>query len=160
MKLSQIEKPILKSELLGAVNIANKSLESHMMGVVGLWADSETIETMHHIISSPYISYPTFRACCSSLKDKCPCEVTANLFWGCGVDLEILHSLDPHLHPDLLQGRNVLGWIIKALHTQLDEGLTPDFSWVGRVMLGNNFMDKMMDGPQDVCLHLNITSAG
>ena len=145
MKLPKIEQTILDSESLGALNIAIKSLDSHvrLMGVVGPWACSETIEIMHQIISSKYISDPTFRHCCSSLKDKCPCEVTGNLFWGSGVDLETLHSLDPHMHPDLLQGRNVLGWIIKAY---LQEGSAKDFSWVGRVMLSNKFTDNMKDG--------------
>ena len=147
MKLPQIEQTILDSKLLGAMNIAIKSLDSHvrLTGVVGPWACSETIKIMHQIISSKYVSDPTFRDHCSSLKDKCPCEVTGNLFWGSGVDLEILRSLDPHLHPDLLQGRNVLGWIIKAVHTDLQEGSAKDFSWIGRVMSSNKFTDNMKD---------------
>ena len=162
MKLPQIEQTILDSESLGALNIAIKSLDSHvrLMGVVGQWACSETMEIMHQIISSKYVSDPTFRDCCSSLKDKCPCEVTGNLFWGSGVDLEILCSVDPCMHPNLLQGRNVLGWIIKAVHTDLQEGSAKDFSWVGRVMSSNKFTDNMKDSLQDVCLHLDITSAG
>ena len=104
MKLPQIEQTILDSESLAALNIAIKSFDSHMrlMGVVGPWACSETIKIIHQIISSKYVSNLTFRDCCSSLKDKCPCEAMGNLFWGSGVDLEILCSLDPHLHPDLL----------------------------------------------------------
>ena len=162
MKLPQIEQTILESESLGALNIAIKSLESHvrLTGVIGPWACSETIDIMHQIISSRYVSNTTFRDCCSSLKDKCPCKATANLFWGCGVDLEILHLLDPRLHPDLLQGRNVLGWIIKAVHTELQEGSAKDFSWISRVMLSNKFTDNMKDGLRDVCLHLDITSSG
>ena len=162
MKLPQIEQTILESESLGALNIAIKSLKSHvrLTGMVGPWACSETIEILHQIISSKYVSNPTFRDCCSSLKDKCPCKATANLFWGCGVDLEILHSLDPRLHPDLLQGRNVLGWIIKAVHTELQEVSAKDFSWISRVMSSNKFTDNMKDGLRDVCLHLDITSSG
>ena len=76
------------------------------------------------------------------------------------MDLEILCSLDPCLHPDLLQGRNVLGWIIKVVHTDSQEGSAKDFSWVRRVMSSNKLTDNMKDGLQDVCLHLGMTSAG
>ena len=60
---------------------------------------------------------------------------------------------------DLLQGRNVLGWIIKAVHTELQEVSAKDFSWISRVMLSNKFTDNMKDGLRDVCLHLDITSS-
>ena len=162
MKLPQIDQTILDSESLGALNIAIKSLDSHvrLTGVVGPWVCSETIKIMHQTISSKYVSDPTFRDCCSSLKDKCPCKVMGNLFWGSGVDLEILCSLDPRLHPDLLQGRNVLGWIIKVVHTDSQEGSAKDFSWVGRGMSSNKFTDNMKDSLRDVYLHLDITSTG
>ena len=52
-----------------------------------------------------------------------------------------------------------MGLIIKAVHTDLQEGSAKDFSWVGRVMSSNKFTDNMKDGLRDVCLHLDITSA-
>ena len=108
------------------------------------------------------MSDPVFRQYCFKLREKYPCKVTANIFWSCGVDLDMLWSLDPHLYQENMKGRNVLGWLIKIVHTEQSGGQEeePDFTWVCNVMTDGFFPESLKQGLRDICSNLDVTLVG
>ena len=48
---------------------------------------------------------PPFEEYCEALGSKIPCEATKNEFWACGLDMEVLRSLDPRLRVHYMKGK-------------------------------------------------------
>ena len=63
----------------------------------GLWNMMDTIKTMYHIIKEKWYCMPAFKSYCAASECKIPCEVILNEFWACGLDMQVLRSLDPRL---------------------------------------------------------------
>ena len=61
------------------------------------WKVSRTLEVMFELLKAKHEADPRFRSFCDKLGPKVPCEATVNKYWGCGVDMEVLHSLDQRL---------------------------------------------------------------
>ena len=113
---------------------------------------------MLKLIKAKCATDPAFISYCDKLGNKVPCEVTSNKYWGCGVDIEVLCSLDPNLVKTTVDGRNTLGWLIKIACTECT--LLSDYSWVRDVLNDDFFPNSMKDGLRNVCERLNLTECG
>ena len=165
----------LKSEKLGwssmfqsitdakNVNELNSVLKSFNMRRSGIkpfvpWNLQQSLEVMFEVLKSKYDADPSFRDYCNKLGDKLPCEATVNEYWGCGVDLEALRSLDVRLWKEMMTGHNTLGWLIKTVDTERSS--LKNYDWIPRVLNCNRVTDSMKRGLRDVCERLNITACG
>ena len=116
------------------LHAANRQMECHVHGGQGgLWKTTDMIKTMYHIIKEKWYSMPPFQSYCVALGSKIPCEATSNESWACGLDMQVLHSLDSRLQPHHMKGKNILGWIIKVVRSQFG-AVKNDYSWVNQVL--------------------------
>ena len=83
---------------------------------------------MFELLKAKHEADLMFRSFCEKLGPKVPCEATVNKYWGCGVDMEVLHSLDLRLLKETVIGHNTLGWLIKIVHTE--HMPSEDYGWI------------------------------
>ena len=119
-----------------------------------LWKTTDTIKTMYHIIKEKWYSMPPFQSYCAALGSKIPCEVTSNEFWPCGLDMQVLRSLDPRLRPHHMKGKNILSWIIKVVTSQF--GAKMDYSWVDQALEMSSLSASVKDGLWDILTALKL----
>ena len=130
-------------------------MECHIRGSQGgLWKMTDMIKTMYCIIKEKWHSMPPFQSHCVALESKIPCEATSNKFWACGLDMQVLHSLDPWLQPHHMKGKNILGWIIKVVMSQF--GMKIDYSWVDQVLEMSLLSVNVKDGLWNVLTALKL----
>ena len=122
------------------------------------WKVSRTLEVMFELLKAKHIADLKFRSFCEKLGPKVPCKATFNKYWGCGIDMEVLHSLDPRLLKETVMGHNTLGWLIKIVHTE--HMPSEDFGWIRPVLNSDYFPQSMKDGLQDVIRLLSLTECG
>ena len=80
------------------LHAAIRQIECHIQGGQGgLRKTMDTIKTMYHIIKEKWYCMPPFQSYCAALGSKIPCEAISNEFWACGLDMQVLRSLDPRL---------------------------------------------------------------
>ena len=115
---------------------------------------TDTIKTMYHIIKEKWYCMPPFKSYCVALGSKIPCEATSNEFWACGLDMQVLCSLDPRLRAHHMKGKNILGWIIKVVGSQL--GPKVNYSWVDQVLETSSLSASVKDGLWDVLTALKL----
>ena len=109
---------------------------------------------MYCIIKEKWYCMPPFKSYCAALGSKIPCEVTSNEFWACGLDMQVLRSLDPWLQPHHMKGKNILGWIIKIVKSQF--GMKIDYSWVDQALETSSLSASVKDGLWDVLTALKL----
>ena len=73
------------------------------------WKVLRTLEVMFELLKAKHEADPMFRLFCEKLGPNVPCKATANKYWGCGVDIENLCSLDLRLLKETVMGCNTLG---------------------------------------------------
>ena len=122
------------------------------------WNVLRTLEFMFELLKAKHEAHLKFRLFCEKLGPKVPCEATINKFLGCGVDMEVLRSLDPRLLKKTVMGHNTLGWLIKIVHTERMP--SEDYSWIQPVLNSDYFPQSMKDGLQDVIRLLSLTECG
>ena len=122
------------------------------------WNIQKSLEVMFQLLKAKHLADPMFRSYCAKLGKKIPCEATINKYWSCGVDLEVLHSLDSNLVKETITSCNILGWLIQIVHTECSSSM--NYSWVHDVLQGDYFPDSMKEGLRDVCECLKIMECG
>ena len=157
---STVESSIRDAKNLTELNVALKSFEtrSRCLKSSTPWKVSQSLEVMFQLLKAKYTADPKFRSFCEKLGKKVPCEGTVNKYWACGVDLQIMHSLDPQLLQELIMGHNTLGWLIKIVHTQMtaEEG----YAWMDDVLKSSFFSVPMKCGLRNVAQLLKINHSG
>jgi len=158
---SSMFQSIVDAKNMNELNSVLKSLEIRKSGIGPSmpWNLRQSLQVMFEVLKSKYDADPSFRDYCNKLGDKLPCEATANEYWGCGIDLEALRSLDVGLWKEMMTGRNILGWLIKTVDTERSSR-SKNYDWVNHVLNSNDFTDSMKQGLRDVCERLNITACG
>ena len=109
---------------------------------------------MYHIIKEKWYAMPPFKSYCFALGSKIPCKVTSNEFWACGLDMQVLCSLDPRLRAHHMKGKNILGWIIKVVRSQL--GPKVNYLWVVQALEMSSLSASVKDGLWDVLTALKL----
>ena len=156
MGLMKSYRKIVSPRNASQLHAAIGEMEYHIRAGNGkLWKTRDTIKTMHHIISDKWLCMPPFEEYCEALGSKIPCEATKNEFWACGLDMEVLRSLDPRLRVHYMKGKNILGWIIKVVMTQLGPEMG-DYSWVRPALGSDSLSDSVKEGLADVLTALNL----
>ena len=155
MGLDACYRKIVSPRNVSQLHTAIGQMECHMRGSRGgLWKTTDTIKTMYHIIKEKWYCMPPFKSYCVALGSKIPCEVTSNEFWACDLDMQVLRSLDPHLQPHHMKGKNILGWIMKVVASQF--GVKIDYSWVDQALQTSSLSVSVKDGLWDVLTALKL----
>ena len=154
LKLKDLSWDAAAAQLLNAKTMSEVNLILNQTSAENLrhhnvqhWSLSRALNAMMRVLKAKYQSSVLFRKFCERLGDKIPVEATTSEYWGCGVDLEVFRSLDAHLWSRYMGGQNVLGWMIKVVHTQLKEGsILPDFNWVRTTFTDESLSQSMRVG--------------
>ena len=167
LKLKELGWKESAAVLLNAKTISEVNYELNQSSTENLrrrnfhWSVAQSMEAMMKVLKAKYESCVSFRKFCESLGEKIPVEATTSEYWGCAVDLEIFRSLDPRLWPRYMIGQNILGWMIKVVHTLKKEGsILPDFSWVRSCVVDEGLSEQMRVGLRRVCQEFDLTVYG
>ena len=154
---------LMDAKTISEVNFELNQTSTENLGRrnVQSWTVSQNLRSMMQVLRAKYESCLRFRKFCESLGEKIPVEATTSVYWGCGVDLEIFRSLDVRLWSRYMLGQNILGWMIKVVHTQMKEGsIVPDFSWVRTCLTDDSLSEHMRAGLRRVCEEFELTVYG
>ena len=155
MGLDACYRKIVSPRNVSQLHAAIGQMECHMRGSWGgLWKTMDTIKTMYHIIKEKWYCMPPFKSYCAALGSKIPCEATSNEFWACGLDMQMLRSLDSRFRPHHMKGKNILSWIIKVVASQF--GTKIDYSWVDQVLETSSLSASVKDILWDVLTALKL----
>ena len=155
MGLDACYQKIVLPRNVSQLHAAIRQMECHMRGSQGgLWKITDTIKTVYHIIKEKWYCMPPFKSYCMALANKIPCKATLNEFWACGLDMQVLHSLDPCLQPHHMKGKNILSWIITVVASQF--GVKMDYSWVKQALETSSLSVSVKDGLWDVLTALKL----
>ena len=155
MGLDVCYRKIVSPRNASQLHAAIRQMECHIRGGQGgLWKMTDMIKTMYRIIKEKWYCMPPFKSYCAALGSKYPCEVTSNEFWACGLDMQVLRSLDSQLRPHHMKGKNILGWIIKIVKSQF--GTKINYLWVDQALEMSSLSASVKDRLWDVLTALKL----
>lgn len=127
LSLQSIEGQMLSLKTFDELRKLTHQLQS-TPGYFGVWEDDQATFIMYKILQAKLSSCPQFVEMLEEYPESYFAESTTNAFWGINKDIKNIRLEDDNEIYEC-QGKNVMGWLLKAVSFSLKGKKASDIGW-------------------------------